>query len=93
MAVEPALTFADALKLPNVIVADATGEPYAPTTPAASDQPLTLLIGPEGGLTPGELTAARASRARICTFGVHIMRIEVAAVVAAGCILSPRPRA
>jgi 16S rRNA (uracil1498-N3)-methyltransferase len=93
MAVEPALTFADALKLPNVIVADATGEPYAPTTSATSDQPLTLLIGPEGGLTPGELAAARASRARICTFGVHIMRIEVAAVVAAGCILSPRPRA
>ncbi len=92
MEVAPARTFTDALTLPGLIVADATGQPYA-RTPHTADQPLTLLIGPEGGLTLAELDAARAANARVCTFGVHIMRIEVAAVVAAGCIMSPGPHA
>lgn len=89
MDIAPARTFADALTLSNVIVADASGEPYAAPARMPADT-LTLLIGPEGGLTPSELDAARAANVRVCTFGVHIMRIEVAAVVAAGCIMSPR---
>lgn len=39
-----------------------------------------LLIGPEGGWQDSELAQARAAGARLCGFGPHLMRIEIAAV-------------
>lgn len=85
------VAFADALHTPGheTIIADASGEPFLPR--GVPDT--TLLIGPEGGFTPEELTIARAAGARVCTFGVHTMRIEVAAVVAAGILKEAQARA
>lgn len=67
----------------HVVMADASGEPYRRSDAKAVD----LLIGPEGGWTPEELAAAGAANVRIARFGPHVMRIETAAVVAAGIIL------
>ena len=47
-----------------------------------------LLVGPEGGWTPRELDLARGRGAAITRFGPHVMRIETAAIVAAGIIMS-----
>lgn len=89
MRIEPGVSFADALALERPIIADASGEPYEPTGAGR----LTLLVGPEGGWTPAELASAREAGARVCRFGLHVMRIETAAVVAAGIILDGHARA
>ena len=76
----------------RLIVADASGGVYEPD----GSPDLTLLVGPEGGFAEGEIHAARRAGAGLCRFGAHVMRVETAAVVAAGVILDaehrrPRP--
>lgn len=82
----PRLTFSQALDPRDaaVVLADGSGTPYRRTGAAS----VRLLIGPEGGWTADELASARASGARVHTFGPHIMRIETASVVAAAIILA-----
>ncbi len=70
----------------QIVVCDASGEPFVPGSPPASH--IRVLVGPEGGWTPQELEQLRMPPARICRFGPHIMRIETAAVAAAAVILS-----
>lgn len=82
LAIDDARAFESALG-PGVILADASGGPY---TPSGADT-LTLLIGPEGGLTSEEIALARAAGCTIASFGVHTMRVETAAVVAAALVL------
>lgn len=63
----------------RVIVGDPAGGPPAPGLPS----PTTLVIGPEGGLTAGEvdqLVAAGAARVRLAG---PVLRIETAALAAA----------
>lgn len=67
-----------------VVVADAAGEPLE----RSAEPLLRLLVGPEGGWSEREIAAFRKAGARICRFGPHTMRIETAAVVAAGVILA-----
>jgi 16S rRNA (uracil1498-N3)-methyltransferase len=75
-----------------VILADGSGVPVAqlfasqPTLRAATS--IRLLIGPEGGWSEGELSAARAAGVLIASFGPHVMRIETAAVVAAAVVVN-----
>jgi RsmE family RNA methyltransferase len=83
-----------------VIVADASGEAFGREMARGGgagehagegegDMPerITLLVGPEGGFSAGELALARERGAAIARFGGHVMRIEVAAVVAAAMVL------
>jgi len=79
-----------ALRSPEVVIADGSGEWYVPRGEPRGEprcEQVRLLIGPEGGWTTGELERARGAGARVCRFGVHTMRIEVAAVVAAGVVM------
>lgn len=48
---------------------------------------VTVLIGPEGGLTPAEVSAAEGHGAHIVTLGPRILRTETAGLVAASIIL------
>jgi 16S rRNA (uracil1498-N3)-methyltransferase len=43
---------------------------------------LTLLVGPEGGLSEAEVAAAREQGFRVVTLGPRILRVETAALVA-----------
>lgn len=78
-----ALTLAEALADPRAAIADASGEPV----PAAAAD-TALLLGPEGGFTPDELEQARAAGRSVWRLGVHVMRIETAAVAGAARLLA-----
>ena len=77
--------FAEALRTARgeVVLADASGGKYAPRSAGE----VTLLVGPEGGFTPEEVAAARGVGVKVCAFGVHTMRVEVAAVVATAAVI------
>lgn len=66
-----------------IVVADAAGEDFS----AEAQDPVTILIGPEGGWSDSEREQIEASPARLVRFGPHVMRIETAAVVAAAAML------
>jgi 16S rRNA (uracil1498-N3)-methyltransferase len=71
----------------SIVIADTTGDPYR----ATGTGEITLLIGPEGGFTEDEIAAARTQGgpgAVVASFGPLAMRIETAAVVAAGIIIA-----
>ena len=72
----------------EAVVADASGEAYE----SCGSAEIRLLVGPEGGWTEAELATAREAGARVCSFGRHAMRIEVAAVVAAGVVMEGERR-
>jgi 16S rRNA (uracil1498-N3)-methyltransferase len=44
---------------------------------------ILVLVGPEGGFTAEEVSAAEAAGCDRVTFGRHILRIETAAIAAA----------
>jgi 16S rRNA (uracil1498-N3)-methyltransferase len=73
----------------EVVAADAEGDPYL----ASGAVDVRVLVGPEGGWTEDELGLMREGGARVCSFGAHVMRIEVAAVVAAGIVIDAERRA
>ncbi|MFA6045732.1 MAG: RsmE family RNA methyltransferase [Phycisphaerales bacterium] len=83
LEVHPAVRLKDALGMPGVIMADASGEAWQGPAPAKA----TLLIGPEGGWDPGELADAGRAGVRVARFGGLTMRTEVAAVVSAAIVM------
>lgn len=84
MRIEPAQSAEEAFHSVGVVIAaDREGEPYTPSGTGT----MTLLIGPEGGWEAGELASLRTAGVRVASFGAHVMRIETAAVVAAGIVL------
>jgi 16S rRNA (uracil1498-N3)-methyltransferase len=82
-------TMAEALRgSPGVAVVMADGSGVSWASSAAESESVRVLVGPEGGWADEELQAARAAKVSIARFGPHVMRIETAAVVASGAILS-----
>lgn len=71
-----------------LVVADASGVPYAPVEADA----IELLIGPEGGFDDDELGRLRGAGATFASFGPHVMRIETAAVAAAAIVIDRQRR-
>jgi 16S rRNA (uracil1498-N3)-methyltransferase len=47
-----------------------------------------LAVGPEGGFTPEEVTAAQAAGWRSVSLGPRVLRVETAAIAAACAIMS-----
>ena len=54
----------------------------------ASDQPVTFLSGPEGGLTAEEENAAQAAGFQAVSLGPRILRAETAALAALSAMTS-----
>jgi len=70
-------------------LASSAGEP----APASLDQgPVTVLVGPEGGLSPDEIAAATAAGFQPIALGLHTLRFETAALAAAAVVAQARLR-
>lgn len=87
LAMAPGVELAEAVG-PGVVMADASGEAYE----RAGAGVVRVLVGPEGGWTEEELATARAAGARVARFGRHVMRVEMAAVVAAAVVMDVEGR-
>ena len=72
---------AGSLFAPGAVLADASGG-------EASADASVVLVGPEGGWSDEERAHAKAAGVRTASFGVYVMQIETAAVVAAGTLLT-----
>jgi len=83
----PPVGLSEALMLPGAIIADSSGETWGRLPAQDNGQTLTILVGPEGGWTDAELAEALSSSVPAACFGIHTMRIETAAVVAAGIVM------
>lgn len=80
----PAAKLADALAaVPEStrIVLDASGEPM---TALPVHAPVTIALGPEGGIEPEELEQVRDAGFRVASLGPTTLRFETAGVVALG---------
>ncbi len=69
----------------QVLVAHPSGDSFAtscgdatPAVPSSLTSPISIIIGPEGGLTHAELEAAQALGAKKISLGDSILRIELA---------------
>lgn len=74
----------------RVVVLDAGGKRGAAPLLRAPDEPgeLAILVGPEGGWTAAERADFTASGLPVASLGERALRVETAAVVAAGIALS-----
>jgi 16S rRNA (uracil1498-N3)-methyltransferase len=81
--------FVDAPRAGACWLLDATGGPPAAIVPS---EPVTALIGPEGGFTEGERAQAIAAGFRPVRIGPHTLRFETAAVAAAALMQALRER-
>jgi 16S rRNA (uracil1498-N3)-methyltransferase len=70
-------------------VADAGG---APVPAVLGETPLTIVIGPEGGLTGVELEHLRGAGYRPVSLGPNTLRFETAAIAAAAAAVAARLR-
>jgi 16S rRNA (uracil1498-N3)-methyltransferase len=70
-------------------VAEASG---APVPALLGEHPLTVIVGPEGGLTGGELDLLRSAGYRPVSLGPHTLRFETAAIAAAAAAVAARLR-
>ena len=82
-AVEAPLTLTDWMRACGSLDAGAVLEPDASVSLASvAPRVRTVLIGPEGGLTPAEIAACIAAHARSAHLGARVLRADTAAVAA-----------
>lgn len=91
--VEPALSFQEmTARLPSFDLSlffyEAGGKPLRALIPEGSaPATVALIIGPEGGFSPGEAAAATAAGAKTATLGPRILRTETAPIAALTAIM------
>ena len=80
----------DALTLeqPALVLHESASTRLSAALPAGAPDAVTLVIGPEGGLTEAEVTAFRDHGATVVTLGPAILRTETAALAAVAVILA-----
>lgn len=96
MDVSPTVTLAQFLAQPSAASALAVAHPGGRAASewlgcVPSDRPVTVLIGPEGGLTEDEVEQAIQAGAQRIALGTHILRIETA-VIAVAAVTMLRPQ-
>ncbi|HET6937159.1 MAG TPA: 16S rRNA (uracil(1498)-N(3))-methyltransferase [Nocardioides sp.] len=91
--VSPLATTADVVELlVDAPVALVLHEEGAEPLPAELPDRVVLVVGPEGGLAPDELTAFAAAGARTVRLGAEVLRTSTAGVAAVSALLSRTER-
>ncbi|MCE7079174.1 16S rRNA (uracil(1498)-N(3))-methyltransferase [Streptomyces sp. ST2-7A] len=75
-----------------LVLHESATEPLARVVGPAAAGPVTLVVGPEGGIAPEELTAFEEAGARTVRLGSAVLRTSTAGTVAAAVVLSRTPR-
>lgn len=83
MAIDPPRTVAEAVAGAAPGTRLLLADPRAAAPPAAAAASVLVLVGPEGGFTPQEESAAVAAGAERILLAPHVLRVETAAVAAA----------
>jgi 16S rRNA (uracil1498-N3)-methyltransferase len=83
--VEPPITLADLADRADVVVADRSGRPAAELPEPATGE-WTVVVGPEGGLSPSELELLGG--APRLGLGPHVLRAETAPIAAAAVLVA-----
>lgn len=73
-----------------VVCWEEAGGPHLLDATSAGD--VSLVVGPEGGLSAAEIEAARRHGATIAALGVRILRAETAAIAAVAMLVGARDR-
>jgi 16S rRNA (uracil1498-N3)-methyltransferase len=68
------------------------GESGAPAPAALAGGAVTVIVGPEGGLTNGERESILAAGYQLVSLGLHTLRFETAALAAAAAVTHARMR-
>ncbi|MCS6911663.1 MAG: 16S rRNA (uracil(1498)-N(3))-methyltransferase [Myxococcales bacterium] len=79
---ETAMAEAQQAPLRLLVWEGAAGPPLRASLPPAPPARIALLVGPEGGLAPEEVAAARQAGFILCGLGPRILRAETAALAA-----------
>lgn len=78
---------ADRLGTADLVLHEDAGDPIAALhVPTAGE--VTVVVGPEGGISPDELDALRAAGARTVRVGPHVLRTSTAGVVAISALIN-----
>lgn len=77
-------------RLSGTIIVCWEAEEHASLVEAATGNDISLVIGPEGGLTLEEIGVAREHRAAVVSLGLRTLRAETAAIAAVAVLASRR---
>jgi len=89
LQIDEPIRFQDAVRDPDVVIADASGAVWDQAGDPASRT--LLLIGPEGGWSNDERASFVEAHARVRCFGPFVLRIEAASAAASAMVMSPKP--
>lgn len=88
------MPLSDLVVHPGSLCLVAWEEASGPTFPCAlrehratGSEDVSVVVGPEGGLTPGEVRSLEQQGAYVCTLGPRILRTETAAVVSLALVI------
>ncbi|OAB57101.1 hypothetical protein AY599_25400 [Leptolyngbya valderiana BDU 20041] len=87
MELESGIPFAEAVQLPNTVLASADGKPAGEVLErigaGSAAESIHVLVGPEGGFSDAERRLALEAELSCVRLGPHVLRIGTAAVIAA----------
>ena len=69
---------------PGIVLSPRADASLSDLAPPAAQAPVRLLVGPEGGLSPGEVDRAHAAGFTGLRLGPRVLRTETAALIALG---------
>jgi 16S rRNA (uracil1498-N3)-methyltransferase len=91
-SVEEPVSLEEFIRRPLVGIGWLADREGKPAPPVLNDAPLTVVVGPEGGLTDNERAAFVAAGYQTVALGSHTLRFETAALAAAAAVNQARIR-